>query len=447
MKSFVKVMVAIFALGAVILLGLHVFLQFGLTKTMRGVVLPQVKEQTGIDVRVGRLSINVPNGLLYLSEVEVRNPEGFLLENLASIDRVEVAVDIPSLLKRKLIKVKKVEVENALLNVIRNQDGEINLERLQAGLPAPAAPAPSEPGDTAPEEPVPGEATRLPELLLEALQCNAQLRYIDLKLNEVDIALELSLTGSDLSTLTAADAPWGDLEISGSLGDDRTRFVTALNLHLAPLTDPNTPSFDLTGRIMEIDPRVMNKIYKELRIRSAPFGLEPDLHCRAGVFEDSVLMLTMRDIELHERLARDLGGMSTIGLLKFGVPLEGPLRKPRADVKAALLGALGDNAGSVLKSALLGAAAKEAGLDEPPESLAEAAVELLGKHVEEIGENKAAKKVLKDLAEGGASDTNAPAQSTTDILVDILGEEVEEIGESELLREGLKGLGRKWFGD
>jgi hypothetical protein len=448
MKSLFKVVGAVFALGAVILLGLHIFLQFGLTKTMRGVVLPQVKERVGIDVSVGRLSLNVPNGLLYLSEVKVRNPEGFLLENLASIDRVEVAVDIPSLLTKKLIRVKKIEVENGVLNVIRNKVGELNLDRLLAGVPKPTEePVAGEPSGETGEEPVPGEPKPLPELLIEALECNAQLRYLDFKLDELDLVLAVGLSGSGISTVQAPDTPWGDLEVSGSLGDDRTRFVTALHLHLAPLTDPLLPSFDLTGRIMEIDPRIMEEIYAKLRIGSAPFGLEPDVHCRAGAFEDSRLTLSLQDIQMHQKLSKDLGGIGSIGTLKFSVPVEGSLREPKVDVTSALLGAVGDNTGTLLSAFLKGAAAKEAGLDESPESLAEAAVELLGKHVEELGENEAAKKVLKDLAAGGASDTNAPSPSTTDVLVDLLGEEVDEIGESELLREGLKELGRKWFGD
>jgi hypothetical protein len=66
MKKSFKVLIYLFALGAVILLGLHLFLQFGLTKTLREAVLPQLKADYGIDAKVGRLSINLPNGMLYL---------------------------------------------------------------------------------------------------------------------------------------------------------------------------------------------------------------------------------------------------------------------------------------------------------------------------------------------------------------------------------------------
>ena len=138
MKTTFKVLAALFSLGMVILVGLHLFLQYGLTKAMRDVVLPRVQEETGVEVRVGRLSLNVPSGILYLKNLEVRNPAGFLLENLASIDRINVEVDFLSLLKQKLIRVKNVEIENALVNVIRNQDGELNINRFQEDLSQPA---------------------------------------------------------------------------------------------------------------------------------------------------------------------------------------------------------------------------------------------------------------------------------------------------------------------
>lgn len=70
---------------------------------------------------------------------------------------------------------------------------------------------------------------------------------------------------------------------------------------------------------------------------------------------------------------------------------------------------------------------------------------VLAEHVEEIGESETAKSVLKDLAGGGASDTNAPSPTATDIAVDILGEQVDEVGENEFLKDILKGLGNSLF--
>ena len=441
------------ALGLAVLFGLHLFLQYGLTKTMRDVVLPRIKAETGIDARVGKLSINLPSGILYLNDVVVKNPDGFLLENLASIDRVRLEIDLYSLLKRKPILVESIEVENALLNVVRNKDGEINLDQLQAASPPwvePVSdvdpPSPEQPPSAERPAPEPEEAPPLPEVLVEALLCHAKVRYVDFKLDQLDIMLDLGVTGSGLSTQQDPSLPWGELFVIGSLGDKRTSFVTDLQVKLAPLSNPQAPSFDLAGKVLEIDPRLMEEAYSKLGIRSAPFGLGPQIHCREGRFRDSSVTLNLTDIVLEDKLADRLGGMASIGSLRFSVPIEGSLQEPTVNVQRALYGAIGGNTQTLLESFLKGAAAKEAGSQEPPETLADAAVEVLGVHVDEIGESEAARKALKDLLDGEPSATNTPSLISSDVLIEILGEEVEEIGENEALKDDLKNLGKWLFG-
>ncbi len=454
MKTMFKTMGAIFALGLIMLVGLHIVMLYGLTKAMRDVVLPRVHEETGIDAQVGRLSINMASGLLFLNDVEIRNPEGFVLEKMASVERIQIEVDVVSLLKQKLIRVKQVEVKNALINVIRNQDGEINFSKLEEGLPQPPVVQQPVPESQKPSpQPQPRKSILqkdpkpIQELVIEAIVCNAKVRYIDFELNQLDIALNLNIKGQGISTQLDPETPWGKLSINGSLGDKRTSFITDLNLSLAPVTDPQAPSFDLTGKIMEIDPRIMESAYDKLRISSAPFGIDSQFYCRDGWYENSRLTLSIQDIVLKDKLARQLGGMSTIGTLRFVVPVEGSLQEPVIDIQTALMGAIGGNAGTILDSLFKGAAAKEVGLETPPETLEEAAIEVLAAEVDEIGESETAKKFLKDLAEGDPSGTNEPIVVNSDTIVDLLSEQVEEIGEDEELKKDLKKLGKWLFGE
>jgi len=442
MKTTFKVLAAIFGLGIVILLGLHLFLQFGLTKTMREVVLPKIEAETGIAATVGRLSINLPNGILRLNDVAVKNPEGFLLENMATIKRINVEVDILSLLMEKLILVKNLEVEDGLINVIRNKNGDWNVSSLQEEEPPPPVG-----GRPVPEVETPAsEPAALPEMLIEALQCNATVRYLDFKFNQLDLVLDLNVIGSNLSTQKDPAAAWGDVALTGSLGSQNTRFVTDLHLRLAPVVDPQSPSFDLTGKVMEIDPRILEKIYSDLGIRSAPFGFDPRIYCRDGWFKESVVTLNLANVIFEDKLADRLGGMGSIDSLRFSFPIKGSLQEPEVDLQQAFRGAIGGNAQTLLNSFLKGVVAEETGLEELPDNLADAVVVVLGEHVDEIGESDAVQKVLKDLAEGGPSDTNAPAPISSDVLIDILGEQVEEIGENEELKNELKGLGKWLFG-
>jgi hypothetical protein len=454
MRATLKILTALLGLGLVILLLLHLFLQFGLTRALQETVLPRIKEEQGIDIRVGRLSINIPRGFLTLKEVAVRNPEGFLLENAASVERIRVEFDLLSLIRKDPVLIRSIEVERVLLNIIRNREGEVNLSRFvppsvsvedTASRPPPAA-EPEQVPVQAPEQMPAGEEAGLPEVLIRGMLCDAQVRYLDFKLNQLELVLDLGVTGSGLSTLRDPDQPWGQLTVIGSLGSDRTRFVTDLKLLLAPLSDPRNPSFDLTGRMMEIDPRLLEEAYSKLGIRSAPFGLDTDLHCRDGRFERSMVGLTLRNIEMEKKLADRLGGMASIESLRFPVPVTGTLQEPSLDFEAALLASIGGNTETLLDAFFRGAAAKEAGLEQPPETLSDAAVEVLGAKVNEIGGNEAAKKALKDLVDGRPASTNETGPLSSDVLVEILGEEVEEIGENEALKDELKSLGKWLFG-
>ncbi|MDF7825630.1 hypothetical protein P4B35_16505 [Pontiellaceae bacterium B12227] len=449
-----KVIGSVLTLGGVILTVFHLVMLYGLTQAMRDVVLPRLKQETGLNAKVGRLSINVAAGKLFLNDVAVLNPEGFVLENMASVDRIEVSVDVKSLLLQNPLIVKRVEMENALVNVIRNQSGEINFNKLEEKLPPgkPVEPGPvPEPGKFPPEpiptpgKPVPVEQPKpLPELLFERMQCTATVRYLDFNLDELDIALSLDVKAVDLSTVSGPDAKWGAARIIGALGNDHNSYQTDLSLRLAPIRDTEVWSFDLTGRVMEIDPRSLESLYKRAGIRTAPFGIEPQFSCRENRFEKSQLRISLTEVELEEKLSRKLGGIGTIDQLELMIPVAGTLDKPVVDFQQALMSAIGSNTGSLFDAWIRGQVEKQSGKSEAQPSVMDAAVEALGKEVSDIGENETLKKVLKDLADGEPSATNQPAPISTDTLIDMLGEEVKEIGENEELKKELKNLG-KWL--
>jgi hypothetical protein len=441
MKKTFKVLGSIIVLGLLILTVFHVVMLYGLTQAMRGVILPQLKEDTGIEAKVGRLSINVAAGKLFLDDIAILNPEGFLLENLASVERIEVEVDVKSLILQKPLIVKNVEVDNARINVIRNKDGEINFNKLQEGFPVPT-PDPTDPQPAPAEEPKP-----LPEMQFERILCNATVRYVDFKLNELDIALKLNIKAVGLSTLKDREAKWGAASITGSLGDDHNSYVTDLNLRLAPIRDMEIWSFDLTGRVMEIDPRSLQSLYERAGIRTAPFGIEPQFYCRNNRFMKSQVSISLKNVQLEDKLSRKLGGMGTIDQLEVAVPVIGTLYEPEVDFQKALISAIGNNTGSLLDAWIRGQAQKHAGSDQPQPTITDAAVEALGNEVPEIGESETIKKVLKDLADGEPSATNQPAPISSDTIVDLLGEQVDEIGENEELKDELKNIGRWLFGE
>jgi hypothetical protein len=128
---------------------------------------------------------------------------------------------------------------------------------------------------------------------------------------------------------------------------------------------------------MEIDPRIMQKAYSRLGIRSAPFGMDSRMHCRKGAFEKSRVALNLTDIKLEDKLAKRLGGIGSIESLRFVVPIEGTLQSPAIDVQGSLLSAIGGNAQSLLDS-LLKSAAEEVAPEDTDDAV-ESSLKSLGR--------------------------------------------------------------------
>ena len=67
----------------------------------------------------------------------------------------------------------------------------------------------------------------------------------------------------------------------GELLSDRSSFKTHISLRMAPITDLQKLSFDLEGRVLEIDPRLIAKTSDKLGIQMAPFWFR-STNCLSG---------------------------------------------------------------------------------------------------------------------------------------------------------------------
>ena len=431
MKKIFKILFSFFLIGVLALIGLHFFLQHGLTNTMRKVVLPRIEEETGIEASIGGLSINLPLGTLNLWDVSIKNPKGFVLDDAAKIDHILVKIDFWTLLTTKQIKIENIKIKDALLNVIRNQAGDINLEMFK------------KPKDVKPKTNAETIAKKeklkkdWPEILITALHGNATVKYLDFKLNELDLSIDLKLVGDHISTVKTPNTRWGNLLLTGSAGSHRSRFVTHLYLKLAPVQDPHNISFDLTGKVMEIDKRILDKIYEKLGIKSMPFGINPHLYVRENHFKNSTLNIELTDITFDEHLSKHLEKTASIEKLSMPIPVKGTLRKPKFNIQKAFKNSMNSNSQSLFKAFLQG----QLGTEKPPEDITDATVDLLGKEVDEIGDNQALKQLIKNVVnQETSSESNAPPAVTSDALIDALAGEVDKDGKHKESKDALKEL-------
>lgn len=126
-------------------------------------------EQTGFGLEIGRLKTHLLSSRAELLDVVVRNPPDFPESTAFVIKRVFVDID-PWALFRRETHVTSMELEISRVVIVRNREGEINLQRLSgkssssasgppkgSPTPPPGAPKPS------PSDSPPAPATEKPE--------------------------------------------------------------------------------------------------------------------------------------------------------------------------------------------------------------------------------------------------------------------------------------------
>ncbi len=404
-------------------------LLFGFNGLLSSFVYPKLAADKGLEVQSDRASYNPFTGYLRLSDVEVANPIGFREPQLANLSLVEVKIKPSSLVGGGPIIVERVNIDRGVIQLIRNEEGLLNVVALQQQMGLEESGSGS--GDTTMLVPVPAvKDTTQPEILIQSVEINSDVRFVDRQLTDLDLMLHLAVLGQELGTVAGHE--WGRIQVMGELLSDRGAFNTELSMKLAPVVDSQRPSFDLEGRIMEIDPRLIAEASRKLGVSFAPFGVDPQLICREGNLAGSEVAVRLHDV------AFSLGGNPTkVKQLQFAVPVEGTIQAPKFEVTSALMQALGGNTRSLLGSALEGYVGELGLSEEPVKVLTDGVMEVLDKPLKGI--SKEAGAILEEglnLFGGVLPGTGTTESASTN-------QPVEKAVED--LKEGLKGLGIKLF--
>jgi uncharacterized protein involved in outer membrane biogenesis len=116
-------------------------------------------EQTGFGLEIGHLKTHVWASRAELFDVVVRNPPEYPEPTAFVIRRAFIDIDPWALLRRET-HLRVVELEVPRVVIVRNRDGEMNLQRLSGrSARGTAAPSKPDPRPGAPERPSGGQAT------------------------------------------------------------------------------------------------------------------------------------------------------------------------------------------------------------------------------------------------------------------------------------------------
>ena len=349
-----KLLVVLGVLILLLLVGVQLFLQYGLTDSIRKYVLPAVSEQLALDVLIDNIGVNLLAGSISMNGVKVANPPGFQEPEMAVLKRFRIKIGIPALLKGGIAEIRSAVVRDGVITVVRNKDGALNIEPL-LGLQKGAGAATASSQEPAA---LPAEAGLSVNTVIKVLEVNTLLHYIDYQLTKdpFNLALKLHARLLNVANYGDADVLSGNIALQGVLLVEDEKCAFDLNGRMAPIVDPKCLSFDVSGSMQEIDLKVFKALIRRHGVEGGQVSGTATLLCRKGVFDPdkSVLRLTLKNIKLTPDNSAKIPSGRLPEVMIIEVPVKGTLDQPKISFSGMLERMLlnPDMIGSVLNTLL-----------------------------------------------------------------------------------------------
>ena len=125
---------------AVLLVVVLVVLVLARNVVVKAAVENGVKMVTGMPLSLGKLDLNFQNSFVDLEDLVVKNPSGFHDTSLVEIPKIFVGYNLPDILKGN-VHLSNIQFDMKQFTVVKNEKGELNLDRLKALQGTQKAPA------------------------------------------------------------------------------------------------------------------------------------------------------------------------------------------------------------------------------------------------------------------------------------------------------------------
>ncbi|MEI8207202.1 MAG: hypothetical protein WCG03_10025 [Kiritimatiellales bacterium] len=435
MKTLGIILAVLLVIVALLGVGLQMFLTKGLTTALNQGVFPAVKSMYGLEMCITNASVNLFKGTAELGGFAVRNLKGYEEPDLLTFDKCLLEVEMLSLLKRDPVVIKLAEAKGAVLVVERNKAQLFNVKELADALkPVESKKAPSSVPQPAPSaepkaKPVPVQIRRI--------AVDALVKYTDSGRSKT-YDLNLRLTGSDLFTVPAEGQPNSLLVLRGSLSHDKNSFVTDINAILEPLTHPQSPSFNATGSILDIDAGFLGDLLKKNKMQSSSFSVKPSITCIKGKLEGSRIDLILNNLKIYG---------TEIGDTAIKLPLNGTLQQPTLDLTGALQSLFSEQGVKIGKAVGMRELRKQLGVDANATSR-EMIVGGLSNNVKDVAESPALQQLIQQVVPGEQSaNTTVTNPPLGEVVGNALFEQLDKnVKGNDAVKDSLKSLGTSLFG-
>jgi len=356
-----KAIIVILVLIVAAVIGLQLFLAYGLTDSLRQWVLPMAKERWNLDITLERVSVNLLGGSLAIHGVQVINPPGFDDKSMIAMKRFKLTIGLLALFRGGIAEIEKANIRNASLSVVRNREGVLNiepaLEAIHAAMSNAPAAAPGAAGSPAPGGAAP-TTRKIPDFMIRQMEINTGLQYVDHKISEPPfrLGLDIQVRLKDIANYGRDDVMSGTINLLGHILTTDRKCAFDLNGRIAPIKDPTRLSFDLTGSIQTIDFKNFKELAKRCGFEEGQISGTMTLYCQQGVFdpEKSILHLTFNKVKLTKEQQEQFKGIPFPETFKALVPVKGMLTNPQIDVREALMKTLAskDTFDSIIKGVM-----------------------------------------------------------------------------------------------
>ncbi len=347
----------------------QVILESGLNSAIREYAAPAFQKKTGAALEVRRARVRLLSGSALLEGVAMGNPAGFDEPAVLEIGECNVQVGLAGLARGGIEQVKNLAVKKAVLTIVRNAGGEKNLQKLAQSFAArPGAGGKSaEKEDAGEQAPAPKQASGSAHRLhLASAVVQGRVVYIDHAPGQLpgapagegdgepfSIALDVGVRMKDVATFGEAGSMNGSVALKATLASSPSDCVVLAFGKVAPLIDPNRPTFELDGKFEKVALKHFKPYLEGSYVEDGSASGEFNLVCHEGRFdpEESRLILAIEKPTLSAAMRRQFGGASP-DKMKITAPIGGTVQAPEIDFKDAVKKALSDpeNLMSIIKA-------------------------------------------------------------------------------------------------
>lgn len=136
MKLIKRVLTMVLIILVVLVLGRNPIIKAGAELGVRAV--------TGMSLSIGKFDLDILHTSIDIENLVLKNPAGFHDTILVDIPKILVAYERGAIFSGK-IHFKEIVFDLKQMNVVKNEKGELNLDKLKALQPKPSAEKPSQP--------------------------------------------------------------------------------------------------------------------------------------------------------------------------------------------------------------------------------------------------------------------------------------------------------------